>query len=64
MPMNTRFELLEWANDSDSYIIEDDYNNELRYIGKPIRSLQGMDRHERVIYMGSFSTLLLPSISH
>ncbi len=62
MPMNTRIELLEWANDSDSYIIEDDYNNELRYIGKPIRSLQGMDRHERVIYMGSFSTLLLPSI--
>ncbi len=62
MPMNTRLQLLDWANHSDSYIIEDDYINELRYIGKPIRSLQGMDIHERVIYMGSFSTLLLPSI--
>ena len=62
MPMNIRLQLLDWANDSDSYIIEDDYNNELRYIGKPIRSLQGMDIHGRVIYMGSFSTLLLPSI--
>ena len=62
MPMNIRLDLLEWANRTKSYIIEDDYNNEFQYIGKPIRSLQGMDIHERVIYIGSFSTLLLPSI--
>ncbi len=62
MPVNIRRELLDWAHQTDSYIIEDDYNNELRYVGKPVLSLQGMDYNERVIYMGSFSTLLLPSI--
>lgn len=62
MPISTRYSLLNWADQSESYIIEDDYNNELRYIGKPIPSLQGMDPHDRVIYLGSFSTLLIPSI--
>lgn len=62
MTIKTRHELLNWAKETNSYIIEDDYNSELRYIGKPIPSLQGMDTHSRVIYLGSFSTLLLPSI--
>lgn len=62
MTMRTRYELLNWASKTGSYIIEDDYNNELRYIGKPIPSLQGMDTNDRVVYLGSFSTLLIPSI--
>lgn len=62
MPIKTRLAILEWAISTRSYIIEDDYNNELQYMGKPVPSLQGIDGYERVIYMGSFSTLLLPSI--
>ncbi len=62
MPIKTRLNVLEWAASTQSYILEDDYNNELQYMGKPVPSLQGIDAYERVIYMGSFSTLLLPSI--
>lgn len=62
MSINDRLELLNWAEMTDSYIIEDDYNHELSYVGRPIQSLQGLDQNERVIYLGSFSTLLIPSI--
>lgn len=62
MPVSHRYQLLEWAKRNESYIIEDDYNNELRYVGKPIPALQGMDPYDRVIYFGSFSTILIPSI--
>ena len=43
-------------------IIEDDYDSELRYFGRPIPSLQGLDREGLVIYVGSFSKILLPAI--
>lgn len=62
MPVQTRYDLLDYATTTKSYIIEDDYNNELRYIGRPVTALQGMDSYGRVIYLGSFSTILLPSI--
>ncbi|MBN2221432.1 MAG: PLP-dependent aminotransferase family protein [Vallitaleaceae bacterium] len=62
MPVGHRYRLLEWARRNHSFIIEDDYNNELRYIGKPVPSLQGMDPYDCVIYFGSFSTILIPSI--
>jgi len=62
MQVQTRHDVLNWAKETDSYIIEDDYNNELRYVGKPVPSLQGMDYNDRVIYLGAFSTLLIPSI--
>ncbi len=62
MPVSHRIKLLKWARDNLCYIIEDDYNSELRYIGKPIPSMQSFDKKGRVIYFGSFSTLLLPSI--
>lgn len=55
MPLSRRLELLKWANDRDGYIIEDDYDGEFRYAGKPIPSLQSLDSNERVIYMGTFS---------
>jgi GntR family transcriptional regulator/MocR family aminotransferase len=55
-------ELLKWAHETESYIIEDDYDGEFRYTGKPIPSLQGLDKHGRVIYLGTFSKSLIPSL--
>lgn len=63
MPMKRRLELLKWAVQREGrYIIEDDYDSEFRYKGKPIPALQGMDRFGRVIYMGTFSRSIAPSI--
>ncbi|MGE7864931.1 PLP-dependent aminotransferase family protein [Bacillus paramycoides] len=62
MPLSRRLELLRWTNDCKGYIIEDDYDGEFRYVGKPIPSLQGLDSNERVIYMGTFSKSFLPSL--
>ncbi|MGN0537737.1 MAG: PLP-dependent aminotransferase family protein [Acutalibacteraceae bacterium] len=61
MRMNRRIELLEWARQTNGIIIEDDYNGELRYTAHPIPALQASDE-KRVIYIGSFSKLLLPSV--
>ncbi|MGE6490051.1 PLP-dependent aminotransferase family protein [Paenisporosarcina sp. NPDC076898] len=58
-----RVQLLNWASAKEGrYIIEDDYDSEFRYVGKPIPSLQGMDQSERVIYISTFSKSLMPSL--
>ena len=58
-----RVQLLNWASAKEGrYIIEDDYDSEFRYIGKPIPSLQGIDQSERVIYISTFSKSLMPSL--
>lgn len=62
MPVGRRHELLKWASDNSSYIIEDDYDSELRYFGRPVPAMQGMDDEGRVVYLGSFSSTLYPSI--
>lgn len=62
MPISRRLALLEWAKEEDAYIIEDDYDGEFRYAGKPIPALQGLDSSDRVIYMGTFSKSLIPAI--
>ncbi|WP_051317017.1 PLP-dependent aminotransferase family protein [Ectobacillus panaciterrae] len=62
MPLARRLELLQWANERNGYIIEDDYDGEFRYVGKPIPALQGLDTNERVIYFGTFSKAFLPSV--
>ncbi len=63
MPLKRRMELLKWAEEKPSrYIIEDDYDSEFRYKGKPIPALQGYDRKEKVIYMGTFSKSIAPAI--
>lgn len=62
MPIKRRLELLAWAEEGDRYIIEDDYDSEFRYKGKPIPALQGIDRKDRVIYMGTFSKAIAPAI--
>lgn len=62
MPASRRSRLLHWAAASEHWIIEDDYDSEFRYGGRPISSMQGMDRHGRVIYTGTFSRSLAPAI--
>lgn len=63
MPIKRRMELLNWASKQENrYIIEDDYDSEFRYKGKPIPSLQGYDRNDKVIYMGTFSKSIAPAI--
>lgn len=58
-----RMQLLQWASaEPNRYIIEDDYDSEFRYIGKPIPSLQSMDHQDRVIYLSTFSKSLMPSL--
>ena len=61
MPVSKRIELIEYAKMNGQYIIEDDYNGELRASSRPVPSIQGMDR-ELVVYIGSFSKLLMPSV--
>lgn len=62
MPINRRLELLSWAKNNNAYIIEDDFDSELRYYAKPIPSLQSIDVDDRVIYLGTFSKALSPTI--
>ncbi|MEH7454167.1 PLP-dependent aminotransferase family protein [Gottfriedia acidiceleris] len=63
MPIKRRGQLLQWAQEEyGRYIIEDDYDSEFRYSGKPIPALQGLDTEGNVIYMGTFSKALLPSL--
>ena len=62
MTIQERTELLRWAQSRSAFIIEDDYDSELRYYGKPVLSLQGMDLQDCVIYMGTPSKVLPPSI--
>ena len=57
-----RLALLAWARDHEAWIIEDDYDGDFRYAGRPLASLQGMDRAGRVIYVGSFNKTLFPGI--
>ncbi len=62
MPISKRQKLLEWAEERNGYIIEDDYDSELNYENRPIPSLQGLDKNDRVIYIGTFSKSLSPAI--
>jgi GntR family transcriptional regulator/MocR family aminotransferase len=62
LSVGKRYRLLEWADQNNSYIIEDDYDSELRYFGRPIPALQGLDHSGRVIYLESFSSTLFPAV--
>jgi GntR family transcriptional regulator/MocR family aminotransferase len=62
MSMRRRLELLAWARDHDAWIIEDDYDSEFRYVGRPLAALQGIDDHARVIYVGTLSKMLFPGV--
>lgn len=63
MPIGRRLELLKWAAQKEErYVIEDDYDSEFRYRGKPIPSLQASDTAGKVIYIGTFSKSIAPAI--
>lgn len=63
MPLKQRLALLKWAAEKEGrYLIEDDHDSEYRYRGKPIPSLQSVDRFGRVIYLGTFSKSIAPSL--
>lgn len=62
MPAARRYALLEWAKQHGAYIIEDDYDGEFRYVGRPIAALAGLDTKGSVIYCGTFAKSLFPSL--
>ena len=62
MGLPRRLELLKWANQQNAWIIEDDYDSEYRYTGKPISALQGLDTFGNVIYVGTFSKVMFPGL--
>ena len=62
MILSRRLELLDWARQAQAWVVEDDYDSEYRYKGLPISALQGLDTDGRVIYTGTFSKVLFPSL--
>lgn len=62
MSLSRRRMLLEYAAAHKAWIIEDDYDSEFRYGGRPLASLQGMDTQNRVLYMGTFSKIMFPGL--
>ncbi|MFX1676090.1 PLP-dependent aminotransferase family protein [Paraburkholderia sp. A2WS-5] len=57
-----RMALLDWAEQASSWIIEDDYDSEFRYLGRPLPALKSLDRHDHVIYCGTFSKVMFPGL--
>ncbi|MDT8304871.1 MAG: PLP-dependent aminotransferase family protein [Anaerolineae bacterium] len=62
MPLARRLALLHWAQENESLILEDDYDGALRYTGRPLGALQGLDECGHVVYLGSFSKVLFPAL--
>jgi GntR family transcriptional regulator / MocR family aminotransferase len=62
MSMARRLSLLEWASAAGAWIVEDDYDSEFRYVGRPLAALQGIDRANRVLYLGTVSKVLFPAV--
>ena len=62
LSLTRRQALLEWAEQQKSWIIEDDYDGEYRYVSRPLPALKSLDRHGRVLYAGTFSKVLFPGI--
>ena len=62
MSLSRRLAMLEWARRTGVVLLEDDYDSEYRYAGKPVPALQGLDRHGLVLFAGSFSKVLFPGL--
>ena len=62
MTLSRRLALLEWSREAQAWIVEDDYDSEYRFSGRPLEALQGLDRAGRVLYIGTFSKVLFPSL--
>lgn len=62
MSASRRLQLLNWAHSAGAWVVEDDYDSEFRYESLPIASMHGLDQNARVIYIGTFSKVLFPSL--
>ncbi|MBL1258060.1 MULTISPECIES: PLP-dependent aminotransferase family protein [unclassified Methylocystis] len=62
LSLQRRIELLAWATQYNAYIMEDDYDSDFRFVGSPLTALKGLDRNERVIYLGTFSKCMGPGL--
>ena len=62
MSLPRRLALLDWAGRAGAWVVEDDFDSEYRYEGRPLASLQGLDNDGRVVYVGTFSKVLFPSL--
>ena len=62
MSLPRRMNLLEWASHADAWILEDDYDSEYRWSGRPLEALQGLDDAGKVLYIGTFSKVLFPAL--
>ena len=62
LPLPRRLQLLRWAQRNNAFILEDDYDSELRYDGRHVSALQTLDTENRVIYLGTFSKVLFPAL--
>ena len=62
LSLDRRLALIEWAARHEAWIIEDDYDSEFRYAGKPTACVQGLDPHDRTIYVGTFTKALFPGL--
>ena len=62
LPLERRLALLKWARRHNAVIVEDDYDGEFHYGGRPLESLQGLDREGRIVYIGTFSRTVFPSL--
>jgi GntR family transcriptional regulator/MocR family aminotransferase len=62
MSVKNRVQLLQWAQSADGIILEDDYDSEMRFVGAPIPALKSLDKMDRVIYLGTFSKVFLPTL--
>jgi GntR family transcriptional regulator / MocR family aminotransferase len=62
LSLSRRMALLDWASQNNAWVIEDDYDGEYRYVSRPLPALKSLDRDGRVLYAGTFSKVLFPSI--
>jgi GntR family transcriptional regulator/MocR family aminotransferase len=62
MSLSRRLALLNWARRANAWVVEDDYDSEFRYAGRPLAALAGLDSDRRVLYLGTFSKTLFPSL--
>lgn len=62
MRMDQRLRLIELAERMDAFVIEDDFDGEYRFLGRPVQAMQGIDTSDRVIYVGTFAKLLFPAL--
>jgi GntR family transcriptional regulator/MocR family aminotransferase len=62
MSLGRRLALLAWAREAGAWVLEDDYDSEYRYTGRPLTALQGLDAADRVIYVGTFNKTVFPAL--